>query len=180
VALQFKHSQVDDVLKSMVVLDLGKGRVGAVSYNSSAPPSARLNDIPFSIESGEAAGKQGGLAAVLKQLQGAHVAVNAGSTSLRADVVASRSGAHRKALITSTSVRTWELDRTPDLVDLVSAARDNGHEVLLIERPMPDAVSIAALGKTFDLVAAKGGVALEDATGKVVDFEAGDDRLRAA
>jgi len=83
-------------------------------------------------------------------------------------------------LITSTSVRTWELERTPDLVDLVSAARDNGHEVLLIERPMPDAVSIAALGKTFDLVAAKGGVALEDAAGKVVDFEAGDDRLRAA
>ncbi len=83
-------------------------------------------------------------------------------------------------MITSTSVRTWELDRTPDLVDLVSAARDNGHEVLLIERPMPDAVSIAALGKTFDLVAAKGGVALEDAAGKVVDFEAGDDRLRAA
>ncbi len=78
------------------------------------------------------------------------------------------------------SVRTWELERTPDLVDLVSAARDNGHEVLLIERPMPDAVSIAALGKTFDLVAAKGGVALEDAAGKVVDFEAGDDRLRAA
>jgi hypothetical protein len=87
VALQFKHSQVDDVLKSMVVLDLGKGRVGAVSYNSSAPPSARLNDIPFSIESGEAAGKQGGLAAVLKQLQGAHVAVNAGSRSLTGSVL---------------------------------------------------------------------------------------------
>jgi hypothetical protein len=87
VALQFKHSQVDDVLKSMVVLDLGKGRVGAVSYNSSAPPSARLNDIPFSIESGEAAGKQGGLAAVLKQLQGAHVAVNTGSRSLTGSVL---------------------------------------------------------------------------------------------
>ena len=36
--LSFKQSQVDDVLKSMVVLDLGKGRIGAVSYNSSAPP----------------------------------------------------------------------------------------------------------------------------------------------
>ena len=83
-------------------------------------------------------------------------------------------------MITSTSVRTWELDRTPDLVDLVSAARDNGYEVLLIERPMPDAVSIAALGKAFDLVATKGGVALEDAGGRVVDFEAGADRLQAA
>ena len=80
----------------------------------------------------------------------------------------------------ATLVRTWELDRTPDLIDLVSAARDNGHEVLLIERPMPDAVSVAALGKAFDVVAAKGGVALEDASGKVVDFEAGDDRLLAA
>ena len=83
-------------------------------------------------------------------------------------------------MITSTSVRSWELDRTPDLVDLVSAARDSGHEVLLIERPMPDAVSIAALGKAFDLVAGKGGVALEDAFGKVVDFEAGDNQLQAA
>ena len=47
--LSFKQSQVDDVLKSMVVLDLGQGRIGAVSYNSSAPPSARMADIPFSI-----------------------------------------------------------------------------------------------------------------------------------
>src|SRR5258708_38130604 len=45
---------------------------------------------------------------------------------------------------------------------------------------MPDAVSIAALGKAFDIVAAKGGVALEDANGEVVDFEAGNDKLLAA
>jgi len=83
-------------------------------------------------------------------------------------------------MITATPVRTWELDRNPDLIDLVSAARDNGHEVLLIERPMPDAVSVAALGKAFDLVAAKGGVMLEDADGKTVDFEAGENRLAAA
>jgi salicylate biosynthesis isochorismate synthase/menaquinone-specific isochorismate synthase len=80
----------------------------------------------------------------------------------------------------ATAIRTWELDRTPDLVDLVSAARDNGHEVLLIERPMPDAVSVAALGKAFDLVAATGGVALEDANGETIDFEPGPDRLPAA
>jgi isochorismate synthase len=83
-------------------------------------------------------------------------------------------------VITAAPVRTWELERTPDLIDLVGAARDSGHEVLLIERPMPDAVSVAALGKAFDIVAAKGGVALEDAGGKVVDFEAGANRLLAA
>ncbi len=75
VDLSFKQSQVDDVLKSMVVLDLGRGRVGAVSYNSSAPPSARMADIPFSISAETGVGAAGGLAGVLGQLQGARVAV---------------------------------------------------------------------------------------------------------
>jgi isochorismate synthase len=73
-----------------------------------------------------------------------------------------------------------ELDRTPDLVDLVTAARDAGHEVMLIERPMPDAVSVAALGRALDIVAAPGGVAVENADGKTIDFEPGEDRLLAA
>src|SRR5215475_7611445 len=73
--LSFKQSQVDDVLKSMVVLDLGQGRIGAVSYNSSAPPSARLADIPFSIAAGTGDENGGGLAGVLTQLQGARVIV---------------------------------------------------------------------------------------------------------
>src|SRR2546430_5998259 len=73
--LSFKHSQVDDVLKSMVVLDLGQGRIGAVSYNSSAPPAARMADIPFSIQAGTESDHWGGLAAVLSQLQGARVSV---------------------------------------------------------------------------------------------------------
>jgi len=71
--LSFKQSQVDDVLKSMVVLDLGQGRIGAVSYNSSAPPAARLADIPFSIASATDGENNGGLAGVLRQLQGARV-----------------------------------------------------------------------------------------------------------
>jgi len=83
-------------------------------------------------------------------------------------------------VITTTPIRSWELDRTPDLVDLVSSARDAGHEVMLIERPMPDAVSVAGLGRAFDIVAAPGGVGLEDAGGKMVDFEAGEDRILAA
>lgn len=80
VDLQFKQSQVDDVLKSMLVLDLGKGQIGAVSYNSSAPPAARLNEIPFSVEAGTESGDtNGGLAGVLRQLQGARVVVSTGS-----------------------------------------------------------------------------------------------------
>ncbi len=76
--LSFKQSQVDDVLKSMVVLDLGQGRIGAVSYNSSAPPSARMAEIPFSVDA-ESNGTSGGIAGVLAQLQGAKVSVSTGN-----------------------------------------------------------------------------------------------------
>src|SRR5213080_3168220 len=83
-------------------------------------------------------------------------------------------------MIAATKIRGRELDRTPDLVDLVSAARDAGHEVMLVERPMPDAVSVAAIGKALDIVAAPDGVIAEDAAGKMHDSEAGADRILAA
>jgi uncharacterized membrane protein YgcG len=82
ISLQFKQSQVDDVLKSMLVLDLGQGQIGAVSYNSSAPPSARLSEIPFTIEAGTDSETQGGLAGVLRQLQGERVTVTAAKATV--------------------------------------------------------------------------------------------------
>src|SRR2546428_11499035 len=86
----------------------------------------------------------------------------------------------RARVITTTTIRTRELDRTPDLVDTIAAARDAGHEVMLIERPMPDAVSIAAIGRALDIVASPGGVSVEDADGKTTAFEPGENRLLAA
>src|SRR2546430_772572 len=77
-------------------------------------------------------------------------------------------------------LKSWELDRNPDLIDLVTAARDAGHEVMLIERPMPDAVSVAAIGRAFDIVAAPGGVSLEDAGGRQIDLEKDANRIVAA
>jgi len=58
----------------MIVLDLGQGQIGAVSYNSSAPVSSKMAEIPFSVNPLTADG--GGLAGVLAQLQGAKVAVS--------------------------------------------------------------------------------------------------------
>ena len=83
-------------------------------------------------------------------------------------------------MIALPAVRVRELDRTPDLVGLITAARDAGHEVMLFERPMPDAVSVAAVGRTLDIVAVAGGVAVENGAGERIDFEAGDNRLVAA
>src|SRR5688572_714613 len=73
--LSFKQSQVDDVLKSMIVLDLNQGKIGAVSYNSSSPASARTAEIPFSVAA-ESGGDTGGISEVLSQLQGARVFVS--------------------------------------------------------------------------------------------------------
>jgi hypothetical protein len=115
IALQFKQSQVDDVLKSMVVLDLGHGRVGAVSYNSSAPPSARLNDIPFSIDAATQAGTAGGIAGVLKQLQGARVAVVAGMKSAAGSVITVE---ERKSQI--------DANKPPVVTDTLVISSDNG------------------------------------------------------
>lgn len=78
------------------------------------------------------------------------------------------------------AVEARELDRTPDLVELATAARDAGHEVALIERPMPDAVSVAGIGRWFDIVSTLDGVALEDAEGRQLDAESGPDRPAAA
>jgi archaellum component FlaC len=110
IALAFKQSQIDDVLKSMVVLDLG-GRIGAVSYNSSAPPSARLGEIPFSIASGTA--ENGGLAGVLKQLQGARVAVTTQNRTLTGAILTvedhrSQIDANKPPFITHTLVISSE------------------------------------------------------------------------
>jgi len=109
ISLSFKQSQVDDVLKSMVVLDLGKGRIGAVSYNSSAPPAARMADIPFSIEPGTENSDKGGLAGVLAQLQGARVLVGAGTRSATGSILTveerkSQIDANKPALVTHALV----------------------------------------------------------------------------
>ncbi|NNE66939.1 MAG: hypothetical protein HKN33_10285 [Pyrinomonadaceae bacterium] len=87
VDLSFKQSQVDDVLKSMLVLDLGKGRIGAVSYNSSAPPSARMAEIPFSVVPKTNGTGTGGIAGVLSQLQGANVLVTSNGVSTKGAIL---------------------------------------------------------------------------------------------
>jgi salicylate biosynthesis isochorismate synthase/menaquinone-specific isochorismate synthase len=68
---------------------------------------------------------------------------------------------------------TRELPGSPDLVDLAAGARDAGHEVVLFERPMPDAVSLVGLGRAFEIVGGPDGARLEDATGAELDHEPG-------
>ncbi len=121
IALNFKQTQVDDVLKSMVVLDLGKGRIGSVSYNSSAPPAARLGEIPFSMSpTTDSNDQKGGLAGVLAQLQGARVTVTGASRTVTGAVLTVE---HRKSQVAP--------DKLPVITNFLVLSAEGGELVSL-------------------------------------------------
>ncbi len=73
VAIELPSSQLDDVLKSLTVIDLGEGgQVAGVSYTTLAPLERRLDEIALDLTSAE------GLAHFLNQIKGARVEVQTG------------------------------------------------------------------------------------------------------
>jgi salicylate biosynthesis isochorismate synthase/menaquinone-specific isochorismate synthase len=77
-------------------------------------------------------------------------------------------------------VHTEELESTPDLVETAAAARAAGREVILIERSVPDAVSVVGIGRALEIVSAPGGVRVEDASGRSLWEESGGSPMDAA
>jgi hypothetical protein len=73
--IRFTTAQLNDVLKSLTVVDLGGGRVGGVRYNSMAPLSQRLSTLRLPVEADT--GRDGFLTA----LRGARVEVKSGAAS---------------------------------------------------------------------------------------------------
>ncbi len=57
IQLRFKTEQINDILKSMVLLDLGGGRIDTVSYGSKEPLERRLASFGVDISDDPAAGK---------------------------------------------------------------------------------------------------------------------------
>jgi hypothetical protein len=131
--LSFKQSQVDDVLKSMVVLDLGRGRIGAVSYNSSAPPDARLKEIPFSIGSGTDGDATGGIAGVLKQLQGAKVIVTTANGTVTGSIITVAQRRTNLAAQKNMMTVTHQLVLTTDSGELQTIDLDEARSVKLLD-----------------------------------------------
>jgi hypothetical protein len=74
-SIDFTSGQLNDVLKSLTVVDLGQGRIGSVRYNSIAPLDERLRSLrlPF--------GEQVNRAEFLTALRGARVDVRSGTSS---------------------------------------------------------------------------------------------------
>jgi hypothetical protein len=75
VNVDFTTAQLNDVLKSLTVLDLGKGRITGVSYNSNAPLERRLGSLHLAV------GENPTTAQFLDALRGARLEVHSGSES---------------------------------------------------------------------------------------------------
>ena len=87
VTFLFDAAQMNDVLKSLVALDLGKGpdkgKISAVTIDSIKPVDKRLEEFGISLDSTNATG----LTSLLGQLKGARVEVRAGLTPATGVVV---------------------------------------------------------------------------------------------
>jgi hypothetical protein len=75
VNVDFTTAQLNDVLKSLTILDLGKGRVTGVSYNSVAPLSRQLDALRLPI------GEDASTTQFIAALRGARLEVRNGSSS---------------------------------------------------------------------------------------------------
>jgi len=71
VEIVLPSSQLNDVLKSLTVLDLGSGQITGVNYGSAAPLGKRLSELPIDLNSAE------GIVDFLRQIRGAGVEIRA-------------------------------------------------------------------------------------------------------
>jgi hypothetical protein len=76
VSLSFTRGQLNDVLKSLTVLDLGGGGVASVTYGSSSSIERRVGDLQLGV------GERTTLAEVLATLRGARLEVRSGTTTV--------------------------------------------------------------------------------------------------
>src|SRR6266480_3482336 len=71
--LDFKATEMNDVLKSLTVEEKGGGKISGLRYDSSEPLNQKLAEFPFQLAPGAP------LSAVLDQLKGARVELKFGN-----------------------------------------------------------------------------------------------------
>jgi chaperonin cofactor prefoldin len=110
--LDFKVSEMNDVLKSLIINGKAE-RVTGLRYDSSVPLAQTLSQFPFQIDAGVA------LSGVLDQLKGARVELQIGNEKTAGEIVAARVVAGDKdrterqqivLLVDSGEMRTLDLD----------------------------------------------------------------------
>jgi hypothetical protein len=98
VHVDFTSAQLNDVLKSLTVLDLSGGRIAAVDYNSEAPLARRLTTLRLSL------GENPSMADFLGALRGARLEVRAPSGTAIAGKLLS---VEQKSMVKDNGTTEW-------------------------------------------------------------------------
>ena len=109
--IDFTTSQLDDVLKSLTIVDLGEGRVTGVRYNSTAPLSERLRGLRLPL------GEQPTREQLLNALRGSRVEVRNGTASASGKILSVETR-ERKNERTDEVITTTELALITDSGEL--------------------------------------------------------------
>jgi hypothetical protein len=111
-SLSFQTDHINDILKSMVLLDLDGGRIDAVTYNSKEPLSRRLASFGVNI------GDSPSIAALLQQLRGSAVTIDGPDGDVEGTIL----GVERR-LVTPAAASTDAAPAAPldDFVTIVTS-----------------------------------------------------------
>jgi hypothetical protein len=130
VTFLFDAAQMNDVLKSLVALDLGKGsergKISAVTFDSIKPVDKRLEEFGISLDSTNGMG----LTSLLGQLKGARVEVRAGPTSAAGVIVGIEKRARTQG---AEKIETQELVMVSDGGELRSVPLDQIRGIKLLD-----------------------------------------------
>jgi hypothetical protein len=131
VSISFTSGQLNDVLKSLTVLDLNGGRIAAVGYGSSAPIDRQVGDLRLPV------GQKTSLMEFLEAIRGARIEVKSGQISMTGRLLS----IERKTRIAGGN--TLEID----YLSLITESGDvrttelmPSFSVRLLERGLPDKV----------------------------------------
>ncbi|MFQ5926507.1 MAG: carboxypeptidase regulatory-like domain-containing protein [Terriglobia bacterium] len=100
VEITLPSRQLNDVLKSLTVIDLGRGRVAGVTYDSAAPLERRLGELPISLRGATS------IADFLNQIRGTRVEVRAPGGTIAGRLM----GAERRTRTLPGNIVTHSLD----------------------------------------------------------------------
>ena len=81
IRLRVKKSQMNDLLKSLTVLNLTGGQVSSIVYDNDKTVAQKLGEFNFQLRNNE------GLPQILKQLQGSEIRVLTGSSSVQGTIM---------------------------------------------------------------------------------------------
>jgi hypothetical protein len=82
--IDFKSDDMNDVLKSLTIVDRTGGKVSGVRYDASEPLEERLKDFPFAV------GADSTLALFLDQMKGARIELKLGAETLAGVILSAR------------------------------------------------------------------------------------------